>query len=737
MKNYRAFNAIAIGSIIAFVALVWGIDSYLGRSEVQPVVQSSPLPAKPKLESEPAPQKTPPAQTPALDTLLKTMNPKAEQANSMDGEISDLLDLKFIETINVPNTTVAEAARPLISSSAMISASSTPTSSGSSSGSTPLSGTPSATISGSTTSSADSTSTSSGSSTSNNNNTTPTTGGGGGGGTGGIPNYLSNIFVTVLPSAQKLIQDDISAPGSQSAELFCAKNETEAFQVIVTNKSFSTLPDINFTVSDWVRPSGAGPKNPKITLFREHYVRIDKPSYGLTSKPGMYPDALVPFADPYTGELISTGIYRAAGASVAPQCNQGYWVDIRVDSDVKAGTYRCTLSATTSGRELASIPVTLQVWDFTLPKQRSFITWYYGFYDIHQYYGLPRSGGELYTTLMDRHRDLAYEHGVYPVPQFTSSGLSRDPDTGIVTFTPHFISQLQKFVDKYGIGVISIPPSFIFSDPGNWVLHSDARIRNTLASYNAFSAANPWAGQFVVYIDEPRFENRAASVRHVKNLIDTTPASRIKMLITGSKYAYDLQDYIDIWVCYGTSVVADGAKKGYTLKELMEDFLTNSNGSPNGKIAWTNTSNTYTDASLLAYRDYAWYGYIVGATGGFGWRLTKPSTDNVDAWVQSRTYINPGAPELIYNGHAMQIYPGTPARVGISGIGGPIASMRLKTWRKAVEDFEYFKMLEDYTNKATVDAIVSKVVKGYETYAAPSEYESARRTIAELILQYN
>lgn len=74
--------------------------------------------------------------------------------------------------------------------------------------------------------------------------------------------------------------------------------------------------------------------------------------------------------------------------------------------------------------------------------------------------------------------------------------------------------------------------------------------------------------------------------------------------------------------------------------------------------------------------------------------------------------------------------------MGISGIGGPIATMRLKTWRKGCEDFEYFKILEGLTDKSTVDAIVSGVVTGYSTNANLSQYEAARKNIAQLILQH-
>jgi len=80
------------------------------------------------------------------------------------------------------------------------------------------------------------------------------------------------------------------------------------------------------------------------------------------------------------------------------------------------------------------------------------------------------------------------------------------------------------------------------------------------------------------------------------------------------------------------------------------------------------------------------------------------------------------------------IYPGSPGRVGISGVGGPIASMRLKMWRQAVEDVESFMMLETLTDKSTVDAIVSGVVTGFSTNAGPYDYANARKAVAEMIL---
>jgi hypothetical protein len=253
--------------------------------------------------------------------------------------------------------------------------------------------------------------------------------------------------------------------------------------------------------------------------------------------------------------------------------------------------------------------------------------------------------------------------------------------------------------------------------------------------------AHPEYGQYVVYLDEPWTQNRKDAVKTVKDIMNEIPDIRLKMMLTGSQYAFDIMDSsgnrcADLWIAYGQNIIDDHLSTP-SVKRSLEDLTSSFLGGAPNKILWTHSPYGFTDASLSAYRDFAWYGYTLGATGGFNWKSTLRWTQGaVDSWVESRTYTNPEAPDRVYNGAYFLIYHGTSDRVGISGIGGPIASMRLKTWRKACEDFEYFKMLEGLTNKATVDAIVSKVVHNYYTCAKPEDYAAARKTIAELILQH-
>jgi hypothetical protein len=263
------------------------------------------------------------------------------------------------------------------------------------------------------------------------------------------------------------------------------------------------------------------------------------------------------------------------------------------------------------------------------------------------------------------------------------------------------------------------------------------------------SKAHPEYGQYVIYLDEPWVNNQSGgwgtkrqdAVKKLKDLMNTIPDLHIKMVLTGSKYAYDILDSqgnrcADTWICYGKSTIEDGlkAKPPYTIEDLAGNFL-----STEGKTIWATGAESTSDGPLTPFRDLAWYNYTFGAAGSFGWLLALPHNWSrlpvgLDPWTSAASYVN--VEGKIVNGYCSLIFPGSSDRMGISGIGGPIATMRLKTWRKGCEDFEYFKILEGLTDKSTVDAIVSGVVTGYSTNANLSQYEAARKNIAQLILQH-
>lgn len=545
-------------------------------------------------------------------------------------------------------------------------------------------------------------------------------------GSGGAVNPFSNIAVTVVSSMERLLQDDISAPGENYAEIFCAKNETESFQILITNQSYSKLLDVELHVSDWQGPSGA--QKPKLTLFREHYVKTTVPSYSLSPDTpiGWYPDALIPFVDPYTGKAITTGLYQANHQSVAPRKSQGYWVDVRVDSDVPAGTYTASILVTSSSRPVAEIPVTLTVWNFALPKQRDWTAWFSMITNLGKVYGLVDNKGDDFELLLQRYQDMLYEHGVYPTMQMPLYPIV-DTKTGAVNFDGYnrFLPNFKAFVKRYGPGVYRILDHFPneFDKYGN-----NPKLSKTLSDFHHFQTKYPELGQFFYIIDEPYSDEGGRKVIAVGRIIDRVAPS-IKLLVNGAWFIY----YKDPSVTEAAVEAAIDIRSIYSLNYLStpEQLAAVENFISDGKVVWV-CQGTRLDRPILHHRIGAWRGYCLGASGQLEWR-SSVSDPAMDPWVNPVTYTDDSGKQ--YNGNGMFIYQGTPNRVGLSGPGGPIASMRLKVFRDAVDDYAYFKLAEASAGRPAVVSLVDPAAPDFKTSKSPAVYASVRKAVAALILE--
>src|ERR1700676_1737377 len=173
----------------------------------------------------------------------------------------------------------------------------------------------------------------------------------------------------VVDSLQRVGMTD-AAGATTSIALYAGKGEAESFQVFVHAPS-SGLTITNLTASDLTGPNGATISPQNFTFYREYYVNvatISGPNLGgtnLSMGPGWYPDPLIPFNDPATGKALS-GTYDAVPYALAGNHNQPFWIDINVPRTAVAGHYSGTVTVTTSLGTF-TLPITLQVWNFTLP----------------------------------------------------------------------------------------------------------------------------------------------------------------------------------------------------------------------------------------------------------------------------------------------------------------------------------------------------------------------------------
>lgn len=153
------------------------------------------------------------------------------------------------------------------------------------------------------------------------------------------------------------------------AVIEAARGETESFQVAVRAQG-GNLTGVDVAVSDLRTPTGSVIRSRQVALFREHYVRVPRPSPDWSGRPlrwRWYPDALVPFVDPVTGRRPRADArYRAAPFPVPGGRTQPVWVDVTVPRSATPGRYAGTWTVR-SDQGTRSGTLTLRVRDVTLP----------------------------------------------------------------------------------------------------------------------------------------------------------------------------------------------------------------------------------------------------------------------------------------------------------------------------------------------------------------------------------
>lgn len=167
---------------------------------------------------------------------------------------------------------------------------------------------------------------------------------------GGVYNSKDKYAYDFAYSTEKIMQYDKLGKDSE-ASVYLAKDEREGCQFVLRARKANARNTV-VTVSDFVSDNGE-------VLPHETFVV----KYVNTSKSALqqsYPDPVVP----YEGESIK--IYSTESTA--------FYIELRSSPNTPAGVYRAsvTVTDTSSGNtELANIPITATVWNFTLPKTPS------------------------------------------------------------------------------------------------------------------------------------------------------------------------------------------------------------------------------------------------------------------------------------------------------------------------------------------------------------------------------
>ncbi|NOX56861.1 MAG: DUF4091 domain-containing protein, partial [Planctomycetes bacterium] len=459
-----------------------------------------------------------------------------------------------------------------------------------------------------------------------------------------------------------------------------------------------------------------------ITLYREHFVYVRRPSPRSDARPGLYPDALIPFVNPIDGSELTRwdarrnpkgAKYDAIPFDVWRGSTEVLWVDVFVPPDAKAGLYRGRVTVTGRGLSPIMISIELTVWDFALPDRPTVQAHFGSFHRVAAAHGV-KVGSEQYRVIERRYCEELARHRICPpIPSHLYPAVGKDGR--IDPSKTH--DELARYIRELHVNSFAIrwPP---FRDP----LGADReKAKRYLASFYSYLKENGWAdGAYIYILDEPNDPEAYDRVRRRAALVhEACPG--IPVLCTEQTKPSDpkwgsLDEAVDIWVPLWPLHDEPTAKQRLAAGDRLWSYTALCQG-PEPSPWWQ------IDFPVLNYRIPLWINFRYRMTGLLYW--TTVYWGHVrDPWLDQPSF------RLAYNGEGMLFYPGTDA-----GFGGPVTSIRLKNIREGMEDAEYFQLLVDQGNEAFARSEVQKVARSWFDWERdPDKVLAARRRLAERIL---
>ena len=495
-----------------------------------------------------------------------------------------------------------------------------------------------------------------------------------------------------------------------------ARDSYESYQIII-HAGASDLAGVNVTASALSDSAGHTLPASNLTFFRETFIdftgitaaggTLNVPQHSPTND-GRIPDPLIPFTDSYSGTLLG------APFTVTANLNQPVWLDVSIPSNAQAGTYTGTITVTANSQPAMNIPITLTVWNLTLPDMRAVTTHFkLSLNDIIQYHSgtwqcsTPEScwldWNTRARTIVKRYEELAHEHRIDTAQAFVPD-LSNDcnPPTDWSAYD----AAMQPYLNGtyWNNGVPSSRLETPFTPGANWGPDADcsqAQYTALTAAWSAHLKSKGWFDRAIVYAsDEPAPADYAAIAKNSQwlqngdpawksQIMDTVPAMTSSVSVLNPAlgiYALCLRCY-EHWsdvpnLYYGRAEWAGLFAQGIK----MWFYESNAQDPPYPTYA----TNTLIGSEPRSMKWGAWY---EGASGFLMWDTTDWTPH--DPWGPNIQFAKTGDGVLIYPGNhdGLDAPHGSPVGVATDG---PIPSYRLKMIRAGLQDWALFKLAEQF-----------------------------------------
>jgi len=543
------------------------------------------------------------------------------------------------------------------------------------------------------------------------------------------PIASAQIGLQAISSLERVISSaDTKLQGASSAEIYAARNESESFQVVIKADQ-QPLKNVHIEMTELKSSSNDVIGLDNIHLFREISVLIRNSSNKAVFAPGLFPDALVPFVNPYTKEPTSGGRFLPQGFTIWEDQNQPIWIDVNVPKDVRPGTYTGSINVSASNVPSASIKVKLTVWNFTLPDGPTHSNHFGNFSSLARYYGTERNA-EVRQELEMRYIDLLAAHRLNPpFPERLTPSTKSD---GSIDVTAEFDQAFTDFITRYHVTDIEVPRA-----PFRYPLDRDRkRTQSYYLSWYQYLTKKGWEDRTYLYmLDEPNSNDDYRRVRELGAMLEEAVPG-LRRLVVEQPYTQDpkwgsLDAAIDIWCPLFGFIDEPSIKRVLQEGDEVWSYTALIQNAPPYHPDYQSVKNEdppywEIDFPLTSYRVSTWLNRRYDITGLLYWTTIQWASDKRNPWD------DPGF-RGSFNGGGQFIYPGEEA-----GINGPVSSIRLKVLRDAMEDYEYFVILEQKGKKELVKEIVNEVVPDWGSWKQnPEVYIEMRKKMGETISSAN
>jgi len=546
-----------------------------------------------------------------------------------------------------------------------------------------------------------------------------------------------------------------------TVSLFGARNEVVSFNLVLEAPT-TEATDVNVTLTELASPEGATittrPASGDgvfdyvgrdIELFIVRYLEIKGISTDLFFAGYDYDERHIPerCRRPYDEEdgtgsggwedrpchnkrypEIAVPIELAAPFTIPAGTNQSIWGDVYIPKTAPAGDYTGTIAVTEDGTLTWQIPICLRVRDFELPDLPNARTMlFYSPENINdRYLGednvYPDPGTTVYTQslqLADRHFQLVHRHKISLIDGYTEIEWMGD------AWTSRLSGELFTAAQGYaGVGAGLGNNVYSIGTYGTWPWQegTQAEMRsNTDAWVNWFDGQSFAASTdyFLYLIDE---SDDYAQIEQWADWINDNPGPGgrlMSMATTPLPTAAANTPALDIptsWYSVGLTDEWRDAADSYRADPDKRFYLYNSNRPGSGSFAIEDEG--------VALRELAWGQYKMEVDRWFYWEATyynndQGNTGQTNVFQQAQTYGDYEAFDDVLgetgwnylNGDGVLLYPGIDTRFPADsyGVMGPFASLRLKHWRRGIQDVDYLTMAAAIDPARTAE-IVAEVI---------------------------